>query len=228
MYSAAHLPVITGTATTDTVTLNNPYYFRNTYTRSTPNTVLAVYAKLVLKLNTASVIQYEKYGKKLAQEFEASFIKSGGTIKRTLTISTDPKQKEQSIQAIVNELAADPNPGIVYFSLRGEKEAEKLLVALKRRGLKLPIMLGQALSREDFGKRFEQYPEERQQPGFFTDGIYATSPLLFDSAGVDAQEFANTYQKRYAKTPSYVGTKYYEAAILATEAIRNAHLQATT
>ena len=227
LYGAAHLPAITGTANTDTVTLNNPYYFRNTYTRSTLNTVLSVYAKLVLKLDTASVIQYEKYGKKLAQEFEAAFIKSGGTIKRKLTIDNDPKQKEQSIQAIVNELAADPNPGIVYFSLRGEKEAEKLLVALKRRGLKLPIMLSQPLSREDFAKRFEQYPEERQQPGFFTDGIYATSPLLFDSAGVDAQEFADTYQKRYGKMPSYVGTKYYEAAILATVAIQNANLQST-
>ena len=227
VYGAAHLPAITGTANTDPVTLNNPYYFRNTYTRSTLNTVLSVYAKLVLKLDTASVIQYEKYGKKLAQEFEAAFIKSGGTIKRKLTIDTEPKQQEQSIQAIVNELAADPNPGIVYFSLRGEEEAEKLLVAIKRRGLKLPIMLGQALAREDFAKRFEQYPEERQRPGFFSDGIYATSPLLFDSGGVDAQEFADTYQKRYGKIPSYVGTKYYEAAILATVAIRNANLQVT-
>ena len=227
VYGAAHLPAITGTANTDTVTLNNPYYFRNTYTRSTLNTVLSVYAKLVLKLDTASVIQYEKYGKKLAQEFESAFIKSGGIIKRKLTIDTDPQRQDQSLQAIVNELAADPNPGIVYFSLRGEEEAEKLLVAIKRRGLKLPIMLGQALAREDFAKRFEQYPEEGQRPGFFTDGIYATSPLLFDSGGVDAQEFADTYQKRYGKTPSYVGTKYYEAAILATVAIRNANLQVT-
>ncbi len=227
IYAAAHLPAITGTANTDSVTLKNPYYFRNTYTRSTLNTVLAVYAKLVLNLNTASVIQYEKYGKKLAQEFEAAFTKSGGTIRRNLAIATDPKQKEQSIQAIVNELAADPNPGIVYFSLRGEKEAENLLVAMRRRGLKLPIMLGQALSREDFAKRFEHYPEEQAQPGWFTDGIYATSPLLFDSAGVDAQEFADTYQKQFGKAPSYVGTKYYEAAILAVEAIRKANLQGT-
>ena len=227
VYGAAHLPTITGTANTDTITLNNPYYFRNTYTRSSLNTVIGVYTNIVLKLNTATVIEYEKYGKKLAQEFETAFTQSGGKINSKLTIDPNPQQRDQSIQKIVDNLAADHNPGVVYFSLRDEKEAEKLLVALKRRGLKLPIMLGQALSREDFAKRFENYPEERQQPGFFTDGLYATAPLLFDSAGVDAQEFAETYQKRYGKSPSYVGTKYYEAAILAIDAIRNANLETT-
>lgn len=227
VYGAAHLPAITGTANTDTVTLNNPYYFRNTYTRSALNTILGVYTNLVLKLNTATVIQYEKYGEKLAQEFETAFTKSGGTIKDKLTIDPNPQRSDQSIQAIVDQLTADSNPGLVYFSLRDEAKAEKLLVALKQRGLKLSIMLSQPLSREDFAKRFDSYPEERQQPGFFTDGIYATAPLLFDSAGVDAQEFADTYQNRYGKMPSYVGTKYYEAAILAVEAIRNADLQAT-
>lgn len=226
-YQSAHLPTITGTATTDSLTLDHPYYFRNTYTRSDLNAVLGVYANLVLKINTATVIQYEKYGKKLAQEFEATFTKSGGKIKRKLTIDSDPKQKEQSIQVIVDTLAADPNPGIIYLSLRGEKEAEILLVAIKRRGLKLPVMLSQPLSREDFANRFESYPEEQEQPGFFTNSIYATAPLLFDSAGVDAQEFADTYHKLYGKAPSYVGTKYYESAILAVEAIRNANLQAT-
>lgn len=227
IYGAAHLPAITGTANTDTVTLNHPYYFRNTYTRSTLNTILGVYTNLVLKLNTATVIQYEKYGEKLAQEFEAAFTESGGTIKRKLTLDPNPQRREQSIQAIADQLRADPNPGVVYFSLRDEEAAEKLLVALKQRGSKLLIMLSQPLSREDFAKRFERYPEERQQPGFFTDGIYATAPLLFDSAGVDAQGFANTYQQRYGKMPSYVGTKYYEAAMLAIEAIRNANLEVT-
>ena len=65
VYDAAHLPAITGTANTDTVTLKHPYYSRNTYTRSTLNTILGVYTNLVLKLNTATVIQYEKYGEKL-------------------------------------------------------------------------------------------------------------------------------------------------------------------
>lgn len=227
VYGEAHLPAITGTANTDTLTLNHPYYFRNTYTRSTLNTILGVYTNLALKLNAATVIQYEKYGEKLAQEFEAAFTESGGTIDRKLTVDPNPQGSDRSIQAIVDQLAAERNPGVVYFSLRDEAVAEKLLVSLKRRGLKLSIVLSQPLSREDFAKRFESYPEEQQQPGFFTDGLYATTPLLFDSGGVDAQEFADTYHKRYGKAPSYVGIKYYEAAIIAVEAIRNANPQAT-
>ena len=171
VYGAAHLPAITGTANTDTLTLNNPYYFRSIYTRSTLNRILGVYTNLVLKLNTATLIQYEKYGEKQAQEFEAAFTKSGGTIKRKLTIDPNSQGIDQSIQAIVDQFTADPNPGLVYLSMRDEEKAEKLLVALKRRGLKLSIVLIHRLSTEGFAKRFERYPEEQQQPGFFTDGV---------------------------------------------------------
>lgn len=74
---------------------------------------------------------------------------------------------------------------------------------------------------------FDLGKNTQKNPGFFSNEIYATSPLLFDSAGANAQDFGNSYQALYGKFPSYVGTKFYEAAILAVEAIRKAKIQNT-
>ncbi len=225
IYNKSHLPTITGTANTDSLTLEHPYYFRNTYTVSMVGEVLSIYAQQALKFQTASIIEYDAYGKKLTKQFSKAFKASGGTIEHVWDISTD--KPIESIQTIVKALAADPNAGIVYLSMRSEEQAEAILVALKRRGLTPPIIVSQPLSREGFADRFQQHDEEKRSPGFFTNGVYATSPLLFDSAGIDAQEFATLYETRYHSSPSYVGTKFYESAILAVEAIRNADLQLT-
>jgi branched-chain amino acid transport system substrate-binding protein len=59
------------------------------------------------------------------------------------------------------------------------------------------------------------------------NGIYVPSPLIFDSAGIDAQEFASHYQKAYGNLPSYVGAAYYDVARVAVRAIQEAEIQNT-
>ena len=225
IYGAAHLPAISGTSNDDEVTLKNPYYFRATYTRSLLNKIFTIYFQQVLKFKNVSIIQYDAYGEKLAQDFSKAFTSNGGIVKHLWEI--DPQKTAQSIQQIVDELATDPDAGVVYLAMRGEEQAENFLVDIKRRGLHPPILLSQPLSREEFARRFKNYAEEKKNPGFFSNEIYATSPLLFDSAGADAQDFANSYQALYGKFPSYIGTKFSEAAILAVEAIRKAKIQNT-
>jgi branched-chain amino acid transport system substrate-binding protein len=221
-YEAAHLAAISGTSNDDEVTLKYPYYFRATYTRSLMFKVLSLYSQQVLGTDHISIIQYDEYGIKLGGQLAEAFIANGSTIKNTWTVDSDPPTL--SIKTIVDQLAADPNPGLVFFAFRAEEIAKELLVEIRRRGLNSPILLGQPLSREEFSRAFEDFEEEQKSPGFFTNGVYATSPLLFDSAGLDAQEFANTYFGLYGKLPSYVGTKFYEAAVLAVQAIDNANI----
>lgn len=225
VYAPAHLAAITGTANDDEVTLQYPYYFRATYTRSLMFKVLSLYSQQILGTDHISIVQYDEYGIKLGEQFAKAFVANGSKVKNTWTVDSDPPTS--SIKTIVNQLAADPDPGLVFFAFRAEEIAKELLVEIRRRGLNPPILLSQPLSREEFARTFEDLEEEQQNPGFFTNGIYATSPLLFDSAGLDAQEFANTYLTSYSKLPSYVGTKFYEAAVLAVQAIDNANIQNT-
>ena len=230
IYQDKKLPAITGTANSPKVTSDRPYYFRIIYTNPALAKTLSIYAQQVLQIKTASVI-YDKASKnELAQSeviksaFEAN---DNGKIQKIWGIDSDPNNRKASVQQIVNEIATEPEAGILFLTLSKEEVAEDFLVALKQKGLKNLVLGEQALGRESFAKRFEKYDEEKKNAGFFTDGMYVPLPILFDSAGADAQDFLTTYQKAYNKTPSYLGAKFYEAAIIAVDAIRKANSKGT-
>ncbi|MCA6595073.1 MAG: ABC transporter substrate-binding protein [Pseudanabaena sp. M046S1SP1A06QC] len=230
IYQDKKLPAITGTANSPKVTSDRPYYFRIIYTNPALAKTLSIYAQQVLQIKTASVI-YDKASKnELAQSeviksaFEAN---DNGKIQKIWGIDSDPNNRKASVQQIVNEIATEPEAGILFLTLSKEEVAEDFLVALKQKGLKNLVLGEQALGRESFAKRFEKYDEEKKNAGFFTDGMYVPLPILFDSAGADAQDFLTAYQKAYNKTPSYLGAKFYEAAIIAVDAIRKANSKGT-
>jgi branched-chain amino acid transport system substrate-binding protein len=231
IYQEKKLPAITGTANNPKVTSDRPYYFRIIYTNPDLAKTLSIYAQQVLQFKTASVI-YDKASKN--EQAQSEVIKSAfeangnGKIQRVWAIDSDPNNRKASVQQVVNEIAAEPEAGILFLTLSREDIAEDFLVALKQKGLKNLVLGEQALGRESFAKRFEKYDEEKKNAGFFTDGMYVTLPLLFDSAGADAQDFLAAYQKAYNKTPSYLGAKFYEAAIAAVDAIRKANPKLTT
>lgn len=225
IYQEKKLPAITGTANNPKVTTDRPYYFRIIYTNPDLAKTLSLYAQQVLQFKTASVI-YDKASKN--EQTQSEVIKSAfeangsGKIQKIWAIDSDPNNRKASIQQIVNEIAAEPEAGILFLTLSKEDVAEDFLVALKQKGLKNSILGEQALGRESFAKRFDKYDEEKKKSGFFTDGMYVPLPILFDSAGADAQDYLTAYQKAYNKTPSYLGAKFYEAAIAAVDAIRKA------
>ncbi|MCX5964828.1 MAG: ABC transporter substrate-binding protein [Cyanobacteria bacterium] len=226
VYQDRKLPAITGTANSPNVTIDRPYYFRMIYTNPDLAKTLSIYAQQVLQSKTASVI-YDKASKN--EEAQSQVIKSAfetngnGKIQKTWAIDSDPNNRKASVQQVVNEIAAQPEAGILFLTMSKEDVAEDFLVALKQKGIKNSLLGEQALGRESFAKRFEKYDEEKKNPGFFTDGMYVPLPILFDSAGADAQDFLAAYQKAYNKTPSYVGAKFYEATIAAVDAIRKAN-----
>jgi branched-chain amino acid transport system substrate-binding protein len=231
IYQEKKLPAITGTANNPKVTSDRPYYFRIIYTNPDLAKTLSLYAQQVLQFKTASVI-YDKASKN--EQTQSEVIKSAfeangnGKIQKTWAIDSDPANRKASIQQIINEIAAEPEAGILFLTMSKEDVAEDFLVALKQKGLKNSILGEQALGRESFAKRFEKYDEEKKKSGFFTDGMYVPLPILFDSAGADAQDFLAAYQKAYNKTPSYLGAKFYETAIAAVDAIRKANPKLTT
>lgn len=228
IYQEQKLPAITGTANNPKVTSDRPYYFRLIYTNPALAKTLSLYAQQVLQFKTASVI-YDKASKN--EQAQSEVIKSAfeangnGKIQKIWAIDSDPNNRKASVQQIVNELAAEPEAGILFLTLSKEEVAEDFLVALRQKGVKNAILGEQALGRENFAKRFEKYDEEKKNAGFFTDGMYVPLPILFDSAGADAQDFLTAYQKTYNKTPSYLGAKFYEVAIAAVDAIRKANPQ---
>ena len=136
------MPAISGSATADELTADNPWYFRTIFTNSFEGKLLATYVRDVLGHDTASVVTTSRpYEQSLSTAFTEAFSKAG-TVKQTWELDRD--HREASIRSIVDALAADPDPGIVVICLQQE-DARDLLLALRRAGLSPPLIGGDAL-----------------------------------------------------------------------------------
>ncbi|MCY7407268.1 MAG: ABC transporter substrate-binding protein, partial [Alkalinema sp. CAN_BIN05] len=153
VYQDRKLPAITGTANSPKVTSDRPYYFRIIYTNPDLAKTLSIYAQQVLQFKTASVI-YDKASKN--EEAQSQVIKSAfetngkGKIQKIWAIDSDPNNRKASVQQVVNEIAAEPEAGILFLTMSKEDVAEDFLVALKQKGIKNSLLGEQALGRESF------------------------------------------------------------------------------
>ena len=195
IYNALEIPAITGTSSEDFITQANPYYFRTVFTNSVQGSVIALYAQQALSFKTTSIIYSDdRLGQTFDEAFETTFKREGGMLKHAWKFDPSTDDLRPTVAQIVNELAADPDSGAVFLAM-DEVGAKEFIVAIRRRGLKTPLIGSQSLVRETSPKLFEQYDEEKQTPGYFLNEIYIPAPLLFDSASSDAQEFASAYKK---------------------------------
>jgi branched-chain amino acid transport system substrate-binding protein len=221
VYREAGIPAISGSATADALTTDNPWYFRTIFTNSFQGNLLATYVRDTLGHDTASVVTTSRpYEQSLSTAFTTAFSEAG-TVKETFELDRD--NREASIRSIVDALAADPDPGIVVICLQLE-DARVLLPALRRAELSLPLIGGDALGEEGFAELFASEPEEQDQPGFFTEGMYAAAPMIYDAIGGDALAFARLYQETYGSWPSWRAAKMYDAATMAIHALSVAAL----
>lgn len=220
-YAKANLSAITGTANSDRLTQSIPTYFRSVYNNSTYNRVSSLYAQQVMGYETARIIYDQASANERSQAEALKDIFKGEIL--PLDVSSADKQSA-SLRSIVNQLSKDKSRYLLILTNSKEEVAQQVLLQLRRGKITAPIFADQALGRESFARLFAQYPEEKENPGFFTDGMFVLSPIIFDSAGADAQDFLNRYQSLYQSPPSYLGAKFYEAALLAVQALKKTEL----
>ncbi len=216
IYEQAGLAAISPASTADVLTENDPWYFRSIFTNHQEGELIAAFSRHALDHDRASIISTgNQYEASLARSFVDAFGRDG-TIVAEWTIDT--ADVEGSIARIVEEIQATDSPGIIVLALR-PNEARPLLLAARRAGIQLPMIGGEALGYESFAALFDTEPEEIDQPGFFTNGLYVASPMIYDSLGGNALDFAQHFDAVYGVWPRWFGAKAYDAATLATHAL---------
>ncbi len=220
VYEAAGIPAITGGATADEVTADRPWYFRTVFTNAGQGALMATYAARVLDHKTASVVYADDdYGRSLRDSFEERFRIEGGTIAQSWAIAEG--DREATIQQVANDLAADPDAGIVVLATM-DADARDSIVALRRANVDLPIFGADSLGVRGFGQMFADLPEELERPGSFTDGVYAVSPYMYGAGGGRAVEFLDRFRTAFGYAPDGWAVKTYDAALAAVYAIDRA------
>ena len=220
IYQAYGIPAITGSATADDVTKWNNWYFRSTFVNSRQGLSIANYIKKILKRSQISLIYSpDSYGSTLAEDITSVYTELGGEIINRWSLDTEADR-----DAIVDNLVAIKNsgqdPGAIFISA-GREAASDLIVKMKLYELDFPILGGDGLADIAFASKFVNTPEERDNPGFFTNDVYSLTPIIFDISGEMGQQFRTEYEQRYNSVPGWIAAANYDAAHAVVAAIAN-------
>ncbi len=226
IYRVAQIPAITASATADELTEGNDWYFRTIFNNRLQGAFLANYVKKTLNTDTVSIIyDQDNYGVSLSWAFKDVFKTLEGNVKYKLSFNANAPDADEIFNQIALDLKNKPDTGMILLATHSA-EAVKLVVSIRRNSIKVPIIGGIALGDNNFASHFNEYPEEQADPGYFTNGIYAVAPVISDIANEKTQQFINMYYSKYNdEEPSWMPINYYEAALVAVQAIKMAGVQ---
>lgn len=241
-----NLVMISGSATANAVTRGNPFAFRTVFNNDSQGDFLARYTYRLLDQRRAYLVSDGSvYGTSLADAFSARFRSLGGevTLYQLLEANSETTRNlaGQINQAITADAASEPETTTTDTDVSGSEAvsdmpvvvlataaapAAQLTVALRRLGSDVALVGGDALAGGAFVDTLDNFVEERRQPGRFSNGIYAASPLLFDIAGETAQDFAERFNARYQEAPRWAAATYYDAAQVVVRGLQDLDVNA--
>ncbi|MEA3336373.1 MAG: ABC transporter substrate-binding protein [Chloroflexota bacterium] len=223
IYQAAGLPAISGSATTDSLTVDYPWYFRTLFNNSQQGQFLGAYAAFILDMRRAGVVYSDDaYGQSLMDDFIDEFGERG-IVPYRWALAADAGEQTAVVEEVIDEATGDHPPEVIFLAVL-DQDARDLIVALRRAGFEGLIIGTDSVGRPAFPLNFVDEAEERDQPGFFTTNLLAASPLIFDTATAEAQDLAADYQADLSSFPSWTVAKYYDAALLAAYGIGQADI----
>jgi branched-chain amino acid transport system substrate-binding protein len=213
IYSDGGIVNIAATPTGDRVT-DPPNSFRLPPSTSDVGEMLTSYLRYVLGGKRAIVLYKDDgYGTVVADAFRRA-APGLGIAAEFHAFKTVAESEEAARLA-----AADPGgPAIFIFAY--DTDTLPVLMTLRRQGVRGPVLGTTTMAGEVYSALFADQPEERQKPGFFTDGVYAATPVIFDSGNAATLAFADRFRARFGREPDLFAAQGYEGARLAVAAVR--------
>jgi branched-chain amino acid transport system substrate-binding protein len=227
-YRQGHIPAVTGHAGSDDVTRGNPYYFRTISAASTEAAFLARYIRAVAMPRSTAfmrapdidvVTTEDPFGRAFRAGYDLGNF--GDPVKSFIVVSG--AQLEANAEALADRLALEPGPRIIV--LGAEMDAIGPLVkAIRRRGIRGLLVLSSGAASDSFAAQFRNEPEERDQPGYFLDSVFAIAPAIMDNVGLYGQGLATHYQAKTGVSAAWFAAGAQDSARMLVTAIRDAHI----
>jgi branched-chain amino acid transport system substrate-binding protein len=224
VYAARGLPAISSAATNVAVTRDNRWYFRVIFNDRAQGRFIALYLREVLGAERIGVMhETAAYGAYLASVVEEAAPARGLDVVGSWGFDAESPQLGERLDAIVREATGPGAPDSLVLAMQ---PAAGVAIIERLRDLGYPgrIVVSDALASQAFAEGFRDLPKERNRPGFYTDGIYASTPFLFDIVGRQAGVFLQDYLSRYDQSPVWYSAFSADAAKVIVEALRRAEL----
>ncbi|MBF0301500.1 MAG: ABC transporter substrate-binding protein [Desulfamplus sp.] len=226
VYKQNQIPAISPTSTDVMVTKDNEWYFRTTFHNDFQGRFLANYISKVFQKNIISIIHEDlDYGANLAAIFQKTYQDMGGNVKHIWRYEVKDKNLDLRLKQIVDELQSNAdNAGLIFLALH-PPEGFKLIKLIRDSGIKNPVLFAAGIDSPEFLKQFDKFPKEKNNPGYYTNGMYAASGIIFDTADENVQAFIESYHLKYGEEANRRAAFSYDAAKVIHKAIINAGIK---
>lgn len=222
VYKKNKIPAVSSSSTNVHVTLGNEWYFRTLFNDERQGRFLASYAKKILKNETVSIIYADHdYGAYLTEVFDKTSRNLGVRIKYMWLYETQAKDADKQMARILDELRRRKDDAGIIFLATHASEGVKFVRGMRKRLIRNPIMAPDAFASDAFRKGFDKYPGEKQNPGYYSDDIYVTTPWISDTTSEIGQRFIEAFEYRYGHEPDWHAAFAYDTAMVLIEAIKN-------
>ncbi len=218
IYMEHEIAAISGTATADELTVNNPWYFRATYNNSLQAEFIANYISSILKYRTATLVATDDvYGRSLRDAFLSSSENLRMDIPHQYDVDPTSPDIDLDMADIVSELSLMPDSGIVFLAMNAENAAH-FVREMRNSGFALPVFGADSINQQ-FPSYFEPDPILKTRPGDFTDQIYATTSMIWDVANEAAIKFRENYRDAFGVSADSGMALNYDAAGISFDAL---------
>ena len=234
VYSKNEIAAITPGSTDVQITKDNNYYFRIVYNNQIESRFIIQYAYEVLRKDTVTIVYEDRlYGRNIAKEACKIATALGMNIKHKLSFSFHGKGSvRDQMQSIVETILSGENDrsvnsnNFIFLALKAN-QGKQLVQLIRDNGLQNVIFAPLGFATDSFRKTFIGKSMDKWHNGFYTNNLYVTTPLIFDTSNDMAQNFKKRYRSKFGEEPDWLAACYYDAAKVIVEAIIQFDLKAS-
>lgn len=214
LYEKEKIPLL-NIASTEPVTAPYPGVY-STATDSRKETgFIANYSRNVLGNKIVTIIHPASlHGKDIAEAFTSVYARFGTQIHYTYQFN--PDNPSASIKEIIAQTKDLKDMGTIFFAGDASSAAD-FVVQARDAGIKNLIVATDVIATAGFTEAIAKLVNDRDKISSYTDGIVMAAPLLYDTAGEEAQQFKNRYMEKYGTSPDWIAAYAYDAAKLAVD-----------
>lgn len=224
IYKKKGIPAVTGSATSDGVTVENDWFFRVISGNRSIAQFAANYMQKALKIKSSSILyDSSTFGTSITDIFEPKSREMGIQINKKIEIDSGIETLDRDMRNVTGRLRAAKNLGMIFCATY-TAEAAKFIASLRYPGTNYAVIGPDSLSTPAFMTYMNKYDRELETPGYYSDGIYAVSHFFADMAGQRGLDFEQKFIRKYGKKPSWIAACYYDAMNVACTAIERAEV----
>lgn len=202
------IPIVSPSATNDSITQGKKYIFRACFIDSFQGTVMATFASQNLKAKTAIILEDSDsdYSKGLSKSFVEHFTKNGGLVTKVLRYS----QKDTSYTSQLSEVRKS-KPDIIFIP-GFHQQVGVILRESKDLQIKSKVLGGDGWDT----------PELKQIAKGAENGSYISNHYIASGENKKLQSFVKAYKEKFKEEPSAFAALAYDSLYMVRKAIVDA------